>query len=77
MGYNETFCLKCEVGEQKESSQTFTFAQTSKCLTTLKTSKSKFKAQSFAFNPMESSKTIANNYETFFDNTDKVNCPVK
>lgn len=42
LGYDDGFCLECYVGDQKSISKPFKLSQTSKCLTTLKTSSTKF-----------------------------------
>jgi len=42
LGYNDSFCLECFVGDQKAISKPFNLTQTSKCLTTLKTSDTTF-----------------------------------
>jgi hypothetical protein len=54
----------------------FSLTQASKCLTTLTPRPEAFEEQSVAYNPVTPAFALADNSDRFFENTDKVNCPI-
>lgn len=79
LGYDDGFCLECQIGDQKSISKPFKLAQTSKCLTTLTSNPVAFQHKYLDFQPdvTTDDKYIGKSYKAFFTNTDTINCPVE
>ena len=82
-GWNHKLCIRCTNGNNVYPRQTIEYdnyrvQQQSKCVSTLEPADNEFQPILINYDGLQNQagKTIAQNYDSFFKNTDAINCPI-